>query len=511
MKKSVIYAVLLLATAACTDDLDQYPNTETTSADLYQNVGQYESVLAKAYASFVIAGQEKGGTNADISSNSGHDLLRGLFNLQESCTDELMPTWLDGDNLNGLTFFSWDANDPWVSDVYYRLYYTISLCNEFLRQDISSFSASDVSTLQTYHAEARFLRAFAYYWVLDLYRKGPLQTEANEVGAYVPQVADAQGLFDFIESELKECSEAMLSRADAVYGRAPRAAAWILLSRLYLNAEVYTGVARYSDVITYAQKVIDEGYTLAPSYASLFNADNHKRTEEIIFHAVVDADEVVSWGASTYTVCGAVSNSSTSESYNSLDYGVKAGWGSFRSRSALPGLFEATDDRAMFYTDGQTLEVVTADNASEGYLVCKWTNLTDDGEVASNTSDDGVDTDWPMFRLPEAYLNLAEAVVRGGTGATLSDALALVNALRERSGASAKYESDISLRFLLDERGREFYWEALRRTDLVRYGMLTSSDYSYDLKPSTVADKYNYFPIPQSELTANPNLSNPEY
>ncbi|MBQ3635801.1 MAG: RagB/SusD family nutrient uptake outer membrane protein [Bacteroidales bacterium] len=517
MRKLLIYPLLAAASlmSSCTDDLDQFPRVETTAADLYQTPEQYESVLAKLYALYSIAGQEKGGGNADLSSNMGFDFMRILFNLQEAATDEVASTWLEGDQLTNLTYFSWDANDPWVADMYYRCYYVVTLCNEFLRNatndNISSFDSSSQQKLLAYRAEARFLRAFAYYWVLDLYRKGPLVTENDNVGAYVPSVADAKGLFDYIESELLDCQSDMLSRTEAVYGRAPRAAAWMLLARLYLNAESYISSPKYTEAITYSKKVIDEGYQLHADYRRLFNADNDRRTDEIIYSIVVDAEEVVSWGASTYLVCGGVSNSSKSASYNPMDYGVQSGWGSMRARGQLPSLFETQDKRALFYTDAQSLSVINPTDQSQGYLVTKWTNLTDDGVAASNTSDGGVNTDWPVFRLAEAYLILSEAVLRGGQGATRADAAAALAKVRSRAGASEKFESDLSLDLILDERARELFWEGLRRTDLVRFDKFTTSSYLWDLKTGAVAAKYNYYPIPQAELTANPNLSNPEY
>lgn len=512
---TMLLAATLGATTACTDDLDQYPHEETTSQDLYQTVDQYESVLGKLYAAYTVVGQGKGGDNADLSSNGGFDFGRTLFNLQEASTDEVASTWLEGDKLTDMTYHTWTANDPWVADIYYRAYYTIALCNEFLRHcadgEIAGFSAADQATLTTYRAEARFIRAYYYYWVLDLYRKGPMVTEADNVGAYIPAVADAQGLFTYIESELKSCAEQMPDRANSEYGRAPRAAAWMLLSRLYLNAEVYVGTAHYDDCIAYSQKVIDEGYELNADYSQLFNADNHKRTNEIIWHAVVDHIQTVTWGSTTSLVCGAASTGCKSADYNVANYGVASGWGSMRAQSQLPAAFEDGDKRACFFSDQQAAVVEDPTDQTQGYIVTKWTNLTDAGETASVTSSDGVDTDMPLFRLAEAYLNLAESVKRSGTGATLSYATECLNKLRSRAGVTQYVESDLTEENIFKERQREMYWENTRRTDLVRYGKYSTADYLWDLKTKAFDAKYNYFPIPQTELTANPNLSNPEY
>lgn len=516
--KRLIYAAALcvgLASPACTDDLDQYPHEETTGEDLYKTVGDYESVLAKLYASYTVVGQGKGGDNADLTSNNGHDFGRTLFNLQEATTDEVASTWLEGDKLTGLQGHTWDANDAWAADAYYRAYYTIALCNEFLRHCVddrlSSFAEKDQPELKSFRAEARFVRAYYYYWVLDLFRKGPMVTEGDKVGSYIPKVADAPGLFAYIESELKECSEEMAPRGSAVYGRAPRAAAWMLLSRLYLNAEVYTGTGRYDDCATYAAKVIDEGYSLNYDYSQLFNADNHKRVNEIILHAVVDATQTVTWGSTTSLICGAASTGCKSAEYSVGNYGVASGWGSTRAQSQLTSTFESGDARYCFFTDQQQEVVENSTDQTQGYIVTKYTNLTDTGEAASNTSTDGVATDVPLFRLAEAYLNLAEAVARGAKTATASEALDGINKLRGRAGLGELAEGGLTLDNILLERQHEMYWENTRRTDLVRYDRFCTAAYLWDTKPGAFDARYNYFPIPQTELTANPNLSNPEY
>jgi len=524
MKK--IYSTLLicglLTFSACTGDLDQMPNTETTSADVYTTAANYQAVLAKLYASYVIAGQQKGGGNADMSSNSGYDYMRCYINMQECGTDEMACTWLEGDKVKDLTYLSWDANDPWVEDTYYRIYQTIAYCNEFLRNAtdnaISKFSDSDQATIKQYRSEARFLRALAYYHAMDLYRNIPFVTEKDQVGAYTPPRYTSSQIFDYIESELKDIESTLPDHTTVTYGHASKAAAWTLLAKMYLNAKIYTGTEHYTDCITYCEKIIGDGYSLDADYAKLFNADNDKRTDEIIFAFNVDANHTVSWGSTTYLVCGAVSN--TSDYENPADYGVTSGWSMFRSRGELSGLFADGDKRAMFFTKGQTKMLDTSiDDPTAGYLVTKWTNLTDAGQAASNTGSSGVNTDFPVFRLADVYLMLAESVLRGGTGSSKAEALKYVNYIRERAYGSTKgdiSESDLTIDFILNERGRELYWECTRRTDLIRFGKFTTNDYLWQWKGGVKAgqavdDKYNIYPIPAAELSANPNLHNDNY
>ena len=194
----------------------------------------------------------------------------------------------------------------------------------------------------------------------------------------------------------------------------------------------------------------------------------------------------------------------------------------FRVRGEIPALFNEKDGRALFFTEGQTQYLDIIDNQSNGYFVDKWTNLTDEGEMASNTVDGGVNTDFPVFRLADVYLMLAEAVSRGGTGATVTEALAYVNGLRQRAFGN-DYETygkltanDLTVDFFLDERARELYWECTRRTDLIRYGRFTTADYLWQWKGGVkegkaVDSKYNIYPIPSTDLTANPNLWNENY
>jgi hypothetical protein len=517
----------MLGFASCVDDLDQMPHVETTSASVYEQAASYKSVLAKLYASFVISGQEKGGGNPDIASDNGEncDYLRIYFNLQEGPTDEIAYTWLEGNSMTNIVYMKWVATDIWVSDMYYRIYYTIALCNEFLRnatdERIAGFTEAEQKEIHSFRLEARFLRALAYFHAMDLYGAIPFVNENDPVGVFIPPRYTRAQIFELVEGELKEIAPRLPSASKAEYARATQGAAWTLLAKLYLNAEVYVQKGYYTECIAACKNVFDGGYSLEPEYAKLFNADNHLRTNEIILSFAVDAAHTTSWGASTYLVVGAIV---TTGSQNAADYGVDESWGMFRVRPELPLKFgdvaTTQDKRAMFHTQGQTLELDVMTDQAQGYCVEKWTNLTDDGQKASNTAADGVSTDFPMFRLADVYLMFAEAVVRGGSGASLSEARGYVNLLRERAYGdnSGNLLSDDQLTpdFILDERARELYWECSRRTDLIRFGKFTGDSYLWQwkggVKSGTGTDaKYNIYPIPYAELSANPNLTNENY
>ena len=558
--KNILYSMMmgtavLIGTTSCVSDLDQYPHTETTSKDVYISLANYEAVLGKIYAAMVTSGQGKGGDNKDMESvlnkGAGFDYMRMFINMQECGTDEFASTWLTGEQTTGLTYLSWDANDAWVSDMYYRIYYNIALCNEFLRNaNSASFSGADAEKMKEYKAEVRFMRALFYYHALDFFRNIPMVTENDPVGSFIPPRYSPQQTFDYIESELKDCVGDMLPASTCPYGQASQGAAYTLLAKLYLNSEVYTGVAKYSECKEACEKVMNMGYSLESDYSKLFNADNDKRTNEIIFALPVSAEHTVSWGSSTYLVCGQVSMSNANQ--NVADYGVTAGWSEFRLRPEFVDKFTQTDidgngdKRCKFFTNGQSKDVTSMTDETAGYLSEKWSNLKDDGTTASNTGDAGVDTDFPLFRLADVYLMYAECVVRlhndwdnwaGGSDATdptviasrKQGAIYWINLLRERAygkdengnprgqvWASNFADDDAFLQFILDERARELYHEGYRRTDLIRYGQFTTNKYIWQWKGGVhdgqaVDSKYNIYPIPNTELTANPNLHNDNY
>jgi hypothetical protein len=170
------------------------------------------------------------------------------------------------------------------------------------------------------------------------------------------------------------------------------------------------------------------------------------------------------------------------------------------------------DKRPMFYTDGQSLDIADVGNFNDGYAVAKWKNITKTGAAGSDLNYS--DVDFPMFRLADVYLMYAEAVLRGGSGGDLGTALTLVNDVRTRgygdTGGNITADQ-LNLDFIIDERGRELYYECYRRTDLVRFGELTTNKYLWPwkggIKDGEPTDsKYNIFPLPSTDVSANPNL-----
>ena len=245
--------------------------------------------------------------------------------------------------------------------------------------------------------------------------------------------------------------------------------AWMLLAKLYLNAEVYTGQDRYQDALTYAERVINAGYVLDPDYQNLFLADNNT-ANGIILPIVSDGVNTRSFGNTTFLAHAAVGGD-----IDPAPLGLNGGWFGLRTTSAFVNLFdlsEETNERNTFYTEGQSLEINDLSTFTDGYAVLKYRNVTSGGELGSDPALNFVDIDYPLFRLADAYLTYAEAALRGG-GGNLNAALGYVNALRERAYNSSEENitaGELTLDFILDERARELYWEgaSTHRLDSIR-------------------------------------------
>jgi starch-binding outer membrane protein, SusD/RagB family len=519
---SASIVVMLIAITSCVKDLNTVPIDPKviSSANVYKDASAYYGVLAKCYAGLALSGQQGAAGDPDIFGidEGFSQYLRQYFNAQELTTDEAVIAWNDG-TLRNYHEQNWTPAGEFIGALYNRLYYQISLCNEFIREasdakiDSRGITGVDKTAVQTYRSEARFLRALSYWHALDLFGNVPFVDENSTVGSTAPQQITRANLFTYIENELKDIDATLLT-PKSVYGRADQAAEWMLLGKLYLNAEVYTGTARYTDCITYMKKVIGANkYTLTTNYANVFKADNNT-SNEIIFPINFDGIHSRTWGGTTYIIHAAIGGS-----MNAADFGVSGAWGGLRVTSAFVDKFSditgATDKRAMFYTSGQLKAISDVFAFTDGYAITKWSNKTSAGVDGSDQTF--TDTDFPVFRLADAYLMYAESVVRGGTGGTTSDALTYFNKVRERaygntSGDLAAY-GDITLQVLIDENAREFYWECHRRTDLIRFKSFSKSTYLWPWKGAVAAGKslddyhMDLFPIPSTDKNANSNLT----
>jgi hypothetical protein len=531
MKKITFLTAAIIATflfSSCVKDLNVEPidpNVNTLN-NVFKDQAAYKRALAKLYASFAISGQTGGGGGSPdiqgIDENFGN-YIRQYWGLQELSTDEAIIAWDDA-TIKNFHWQTWSPNDVFITALYSRIFYTISISNEFIRNvntKIGSASGTFLSDLKAFKAEARFLRALSYWHAIDLFGNVPFVTEADLPGAFFPKRITRADLFKYIESELKDIEPDLVPARQNEYARADRGAAWFLLAKLYLNAKVYIGTEKYTDALTYINKVIAAGYSIDNNYAHLFDADNNT-SPEIILPIAFDGQNTQQYGGMTFIL-------HASNGGGMPLSGIDGGWGGIRtikdfvskfniseSNFASTTQYQSSDKRGMFFFDNSNWQwdITNVGTFTQGIGVTKFKNVTSTGGPAPNAHATFVSTDFPMFRLADAYLMYAEAVVRGGSGGDMATAVGYINALRQRAYGNNSgniTSANLTLNFLLDERGRELYWEGHRRTDLIRFGQFTNGSYVWEwkgnVKNGTQTGSYrDLYPIPINDLNANPNL-----
>lgn len=555
MKKNIfkllIFILMGSLTTSCFGDLDTMPLDETqlVGEKVYSKADGYTGVLAKCYSSLILTGQNGGdGGDGDLEgANEGYSgYMRLMFYLQELSTDDfIMPSSSNG--LRKCLNLQWDASNASVIRwTYQRLYMTIAYCNELLREctedKLKSRGLWDQlgDECASYRAEARFIRAYCYATLCDMFGAVPYIDENTGVKD-IPVQWSRKEIFEFAENELKSIDGDLKAPGANVYGRVDRVAAWFLLSRMYLNAQTWIGENHYNDALTYAKKVIgDNHYPLASDYRQIFLADNDQ-CKEIIWPLVQDGERAQSSAGTNFYVKAFV-NGPMNELYNT---GIGSrGWGNVRAKTTLVDAFDADDvvfdtndtwgnnkkdKRAQFMTalPNQVKETWDSKGAMTSTFTCgygyiKWRNVTKEDQIPAS-GDAYTSIDFPLFRTGEAYLTAAEAILRGAEG-TMDEALRYVNEIRQRAYMSGKYakngvRSDVSgiiglneltLDFLMAERQRELASELVRRTDLIRFGKFTKG-YNWDWKNAErlgadVDDHFQLFPIPQTEFSNNPQL-----
>lgn len=554
MKLKIIYfipiaAFSLLGISGCEKQLNLVPTNEVTSDKVYSTFEGYQLSLAKVYGAYALTGNSGPAGAPDIpgvKDEGFSDFVRGVWNLQELPTDEAVVAWGDI-GIQDFHNMNWSSSNGFIRIPYSRMFFQITLCNEFIRQASDGnvakrgISPENVAKIKIYAQEARFLRAFQYWTAMDLFGQPAFATEANAIGGIPPPQTDSKALFDYIENELKELEVSLPVTAE--YGRANARAAQALLARLYLNSKTYIGQERNTEAISYAKKVIDGGFSLLPNYRNLMLADNNTNPVEFIMTVNYDGVKTQSFGGTNFFV-----HASVGGDMKAVEYGVDGGWEGIRTTKNLPMLFPDTgiskpgistipfDNRAQFFrsnlkpnapwqeisvpTKRQSLEISSLSSFFSGYAVTKYRNVKADGSIGNDPTRKFVDIDFPLFRLAEQHLIYAEAVLRGGSGGDRATALGYINALRQRaygSDAGNITDADLTLDFILDERARELYWEGHRRTDLIRFDRFVEDSYKWPFKGGVAAGagvdpKYKLYPLPSNELVSNPNLKqNPGY
>jgi hypothetical protein len=521
-------------------DLDVTPQdpTKILAGNLGDNPLYMQQALGKIYASFIISGQgANGGDDITASDANFFTTMRALWNLQEISTDEAICAWGDI-GIADLNTQTWSPSNPFLTALYQRLALSITYANDFIKNAEGNTSPDVIR----YVSEARFLRALAYSWAIDLFGQFPLTTEADGVGKFFPKIGTRTEIFNYVESELKAI-ETTLGEPKFSYPEADQAAAWMLLARLYLNAEVYTGTARWDDCKSYCDKVINsQKYSLATDYRQNFSADNDgNHNPEMIFAWEQDGVNTQGYVGTTFII----ESSSDSRYIRAEDFhGLTSNtnWNGNRTRIQFMNVlvdtlltygnvpipvsdstFALCDDKRVFLKMKKAMNIPSPSASGDyGIGVYKFTARNTDGSRPTNYNTAYACTDFPVFRFADAYMMRAEALFRMGGTANIDAAVLDINKIRERAYGDASGNisaGDLDLDFIINERGREFYYEAQRRTDLVRFGKFTGGEYLWQWKGgaftgTSTSAHLDIFPIPGDELSANPNyngVNNPGY
>ena len=397
-------------------------------------------------------------------------------------------------------------SDGWLND--------FSRCTSVLAQ-IEACNFLSAEKKQYYEAEIRCARGLIAYTLYDMF--GPLVIAPIEV-LNNPTVEkplarlSKEEMVKFIEDDLIFAATYLPTPTEAEYGRFSQGLANMLLIRLYLhespeNKEYYTKIEEI------ARKLMapSYGYRLSTSYTQMFEIGGQGKGNAEIIWAIPVNTEAVSWNDWHMFVLPT----------DFADHGMTSGYECVNSTWYFYDSFEVNDVRKTY--------LVTSYKAQDGSIINRENpglhlelgpiplKYGYDINVTGNGGKSNIDP--IIYRLADVYLMMAEAVVRGGTGSDRGTVLGYINELQRRAYGDDEHkiaDSDLTLDFLLKERARELYWEGHRRTDLIRYGMFTTDKYLWQWKGgekggTAVNSKYNIYPIPNTELTANPNLYNENY
>ena len=539
---------------SCLGDLNTKPLNETdfTADNAYENESSYLNALAYINGYYMLVGQDEAGSNDLGFSDAGQsEFFRQWINLNEMSCDALKCSWGDS-YLSELQNNSWSSSNDACVAVYTRAVKAIALVNEYLLQTedervIARGQESLLPTIAGYRAEARFHRAMFFYVLMDEFGNPPFPMPEN-IGGENPDQIKRADLFDWLETELLDLaseSSAMPEKGTVPYPRPTKGSVWALLSRMYLNAEVYTGTARWQDCKIASKKVIDMGYSIHTPYSDLFRQDNTESgaaEDEFVFAIAYDRVSTQSWGGTTTLTSAALSEKANLaigatfgltkiNGENWAGYHVPADYVKYFDLQEVEwdngdnafGYNRETSDKRAFFTNLGCAEAFSPSEQSTGWLCWKWNGLNHDDTFAQEDSAAGngklSSADMPVFRLAEMYLNYAEADARLNNG-TVTDGLAkgYIKTLRDRAGVSATTPAIITTDWILEERAREFMWEGHRRVDLIRYGKFTSSEFPWVYKGGVesgnaqLSDHLKIYPLVASDLSVNKKLDqNPGY
>ncbi|NOZ47080.1 MAG: RagB/SusD family nutrient uptake outer membrane protein [Chlorobi bacterium] len=505
---------ILLFQPSCNLDEDVY--SDITGEALFSNPDNLIFAFGTAYTNFYQLAGHKFGL---IGMDAGTDIL---------CVPQRGGDWFDGGEWHRWHRLTWLPSEGYIERWWNILYKGISSINELIPQ----FQGLEDVDTEPAIAELRALRALYYWWLLDIYGNVPLI--APDVIPYVENTGNntnaEQGrkdVYNFVESELLAALPYLSKETGfEYYGRINYYVANMILSKLYINAEVYTGTAQWDKALTACDTVIESGiYSLAPDFFDNFQEDA-SGCPEVMLGVPYDQVNAQGFEIHLFTL-----------HYNLTDkYGIEeSAWNGLSAQEAFFNSFDSTDLRrnGLLFgqqydnegnkiedpsferfdpqnpqspkdPDGAPLNLTPEINMLEpnclrqaGARIAKWPFIEGSNRYTSN--------DFPIFRYADVLLMKAEVLLRNGGDA--GTALSLVNEVRQRAGIADL--TSVTLDDILAERARELYAEGYRRSDLIRFGKYLGTRWEKD---DVSPDYVKIWPIPESQMNANPNLTqNPGY
>ena len=552
LRSLVVAFGLLFFAVGCTDLTDSV-DSEVTAENFFQNDQQFVSALGDAYSELTAVGG--GGSPAQ---------------LHEATSDEVIvpgrgQDWSEGNFWLRMTSHTWTPDEGTFNGLWQNAFSGVNNANRLIFQfeEAVASGAADASLADRFIAELEAVRAFYYYWLLDAFGNVPIVTSfvgADEKPSQ-PSADFAEGrrqVFAFVESELMESLSKLSTDRNATYGRMNVYVAHMTLAKLYMNAEVYTGTARWSDALQQLNEIINSGqYSMSTNYHDNFAVQNDGSPENIF---VVPYDKVFLTGfnlhqmtlhygsQNTYNFQFQPWNgwSATQRMYESVidpnqnpgpqgevwgvnptddDAGLERVQGTLDDRLAnffVGPQYTAAGERVTdtgifsdFDKNGPPLSFTPAIAADPQEVIDNKICRQCGARIAKYQFESGIGSslsnDFVIYRYADVLLLKAEALWRQNSGST--EALALVNQVRERSGVDPFTSLDADK--LLGERGRELFWEQTRRQDLIRFAGVDGGTTRYNdpWRYKEVSSAFrNVGPIPRNQLEANSNLvQNPGY
>ena len=473
-----------------------------------------------------VPNQTDGGTAVNTAAllAKTYEGLRGfqdqdkMYAMEEMSTDALVgPTrggdWDDNAKWRQLHTHTWAPDHIEVKNAWNALLSNVYNCNQIIE---NGGTASEV-------VQARFLRAFYYFHVIDFFGQAPYR-EAGSKLEDDPKVWTRAEATEYVISELEAVVGSLPARTAGDASMANADAAHFLLAKLYLNKGVFEAAdsaGPYTFDAADMNKVISNvdamTNTLATNYWSNF-APNNNTSNELVF---TSKNSIGGPGG------GIQSRWRMGMHYNQ----TPGGWNGFATLSEYYNRFNAGDARRQYstpsiianfgnpigfevgqmYAPGGTVALQDRNNHPLVYtsaitLITNGATLETAGIRAmryepDNSNLGSPNNDYILMRYSDALLMKAEAILRGGSG----NAGSVLSDLASRAGVAPAANT---LDGIYAERGRELWWEGWRRNDMIRFGKFLEAR---ELKPYVSESKYLLYPIPADALF-NANLKqNPGY